>query len=157
MAISEALLDTGASIWFATHFVELARVLADRPGVLNLHLASNTSIGEGGLPQLTMLYKANAGTVDDENHYGIALARAIGMPESFINCAETVANDLRQRRESNRQSSDAYKEIHRRRLALNLYEAIDQAKKSPNKETISGYLQRLREQYNLRLKEIEEM
>ncbi|KAK4085152.1 uncharacterized protein Triagg1_142 [Trichoderma aggressivum f. europaeum] len=157
MAISEALLDTGASIWFATHFVELARVFADRLGVLNLHLASNTSVGEGGLPQLTMLYKANAGTVDDENHYGIALARAIGMPESFINCAETVANDLRKRRESNRQSSDAYKEIHRRRLALNLYEAINQAKKSPNKDTISGYLTRLREQYILRLKEIEEM
>ncbi|KAL6818405.1 muts domain V domain-containing protein [Trichoderma sp. SZMC 28013] len=157
MAISEALLDTGASIWFATHFVELARVFADRLGVLNLHLASNTSVGEGGLPQLTMLYKANAGTVDDEDHYGIALARAIGMPESFINCAEVVANDLRERRESNRQSSDTYKEIHRRRLALNLYEAINQAKKSPNKETISGYLDRLREQYILRLKEIEEM
>ncbi|KAL7960411.1 muts domain V domain-containing protein [Trichoderma compactum] len=157
MAISEALLNTGASIWFATHFVELARVFADRLGVLNLHLASNTSVGEGGLPQLTMLYKANAGTVDDENHYGIALARAIGMPGSFINCAEVVANDLRKRRESNRQSSDAYKEIHRRRLALNLYEAINQAKKSPNKETISTYLDRLREQYILRLKEIEEM
>ncbi|KAL5092472.1 hypothetical protein Trisim1_001725 [Trichoderma cf. simile WF8] len=157
MAISEALLDTGASIWFATHFVELARVFADRIGVLNLHLISNTSVGEGGLPQLTMLYKADSGTVDDESHYGIALARAIGMPQSFINCAETVANDLRKRRESNRQSSDAYKEIHRRRLALNLYEAINQAKKSSNKETISGYLKRLREQYMSRLQEIEEM
>ncbi|KAJ4854978.1 mutS domain V domain-containing protein [Trichoderma breve] len=157
MAISEALLNTRASIWFATHFVELARVFADRIGVLNLHLLSSTSVGEGGLPQLTMLYKADAGTVDDENHYGIALARAIGMPQSFINCAETVANDLRKRRESNRQSSDAYKEIHRRRLALNLYEAINQAKKSSNKETISGYLKRLREQYMVRLQEIEEM
>ncbi|KAL7911829.1 muts domain V domain-containing protein [Trichoderma velutinum] len=157
MAISEALLDTGASIWFATHFIELARVFADRLGVLNLHLASNTSVEEGGLPRLTMLYKATAGTVDDGNHYGIALARAIGMPESFIDCAEAVANDLRKRRESNRQSSDAYKEMHRRRLALNLYEAIKQAKSSSNKEIISGYLKRLREEYILRLREIDEM
>ncbi|EHK18134.1 uncharacterized protein TRIVIDRAFT_194557 [Trichoderma virens Gv29-8] len=157
MAISEALIDTGASIWFATHFVELARVLADRPGVLNLHLASNTSVGDGGIPQLTMLYKATAGTVDDENHYGIALARAIGMPESFINCAESVANDLRKRRESNRQSSESYKEIHRRKLVLNLYEAIKQANNSSNKEALPGYLKRLQEEYILRLTEIEEM
>ncbi|UKZ79791.1 hypothetical protein TrVFT333_007553 [Trichoderma virens FT-333] len=157
MAISEALIDTGASIWFATHFVELARVLADRPGVLNLHLASNTSVGDGGIPQLIMLYKATAGTVDDENHYGIALARAIGMPESFINCAESVANDLRKRRESNRQSSESYKEIHRRKLVLNLYEAIKQANNSSNKEALPGYLKRLQEEYILRLTEIEEM
>jgi DNA mismatch repair protein MSH4 len=157
MAISEALIDTGASIWFATHFIELSRVLADRPGVLNLHLASNTSIGEGGIPQLTMLYKATAGTADDEHHYGIVLARAMGMPDSFIRVAETVANDLRSRRESNRQSSASYKEMHRRKLLLNLYEALKQAANSSNKEALLGYLKRLQEDYIARLKEIEEM
>lgn len=157
MAISEALIDTGASIWFATHFIELARVLADRPGVLNLHLASNTSIGEGGIPHLTMLYKATAGTVDDEHHYGIVLARAMGMPNSFIEVAEKVANDLRSRRESNRQNSESYKEIHRQKLMLNLYEALKQAAKSSNPEALLGYLTRLREDYLERLQEIEEM
>ncbi|KAL7935474.1 DNA mismatch repair protein [Trichoderma chlorosporum] len=157
MAMSEALIDTGASIWFATHFVELARVLSDRSGVLNLHLASNTSIGEGGIPQLTMLYKATAGTVDDEHHYGIALARAIGMPESFVNRAESVADDLRKRRESNRQSSASYKEIHRRKLVLSLYAALKQAQNSSNKEALPGYLKRLQREYISRLKDIDDM
>ncbi|PNP46790.1 hypothetical protein TGAMA5MH_01742 [Trichoderma gamsii] len=157
MAISEALIDKGASIWFATHFIEMARVLADRPGVLNLHLASNTSIDEGGMPQLNMLYKATAGTVDDEHHYGIVLARAMGMPSSFIEVAETVANDLRRRRESNRQNSESHKEIHRQKLMLNLYEALKQAAKSSNPEALLGYLRRLREDYLERLQEIEEM
>ncbi|KAH6608512.1 DNA mismatch repair protein [Trichoderma cornu-damae] len=157
MAISEALIDTGASIWFATHFIELARVLADRPGVLNLHLASQTSVGEGGIPQLTMSYKATAGTVDDEHHYGIVLARAMGMPDSFIEFAEYVANDLKKRRESKQQSSASQKEMHRRKLDLNLYEALQQAAKSSNQEALLGYLKRLQEEYILRLKEIEDM
>ncbi|KAL6904249.1 muts domain V domain-containing protein [Trichoderma evansii] len=157
MAISEALIDTGASIWFATHFIELARVLADRPGVLNLHLASSTSIGEGGIPQLTMLYKATAGTVDDEHHYGIVLARAMGMPSSFIEVAENVANDLKSRRESNQQNSESYKEMHRQKLMLNLYEALKQAANSSNTEALLGYLRRLQEDYIVRLQEIEDM
>lgn len=157
MAISEALIDTGASIWFATHFIELARILADRPGVLNLHLASNTSIDEGGIPQLTMLYKATAGTVDDEHHYGIVLARAMGMPSSFIEVAEKVANDLRNKRESNRQNSESCKEMHRQKLMLNLYEALKQAANSSNMEALLGYLRRLQEDYIVRLQEIEDM
>ncbi|ETS04648.1 hypothetical protein M419DRAFT_73388 [Trichoderma reesei RUT C-30] len=157
MAISEALIDTGASIWFATHFVELARILADYPGVLNLHLASDTSVGEGGIPQLTMLYNATAGIVNDEHHYGIALARAIGMPDSFIKFAEHVADDLRKRRESSRQSSEYYKEKQRDKLVQNLYEALEEAKKSLNGEALPGYLKRLEEEFNLRLQEIDEM
>ncbi|UKZ66454.1 uncharacterized protein TrAtP1_007628 [Trichoderma atroviride] len=61
MAISEALIDTGAYIWFATHFIELARALENRPGVLNLHLASNTTIGEGGDPSLKYALQSHCG------------------------------------------------------------------------------------------------
>lgn len=157
MAISEYLIDSGASIWFATHFIELARVLADHPGVLNLHLKSETSVGEGGIPQLTMLYKATAGTVDDEHHYGIVLARSIRMPEKFIEFAEYVANDLRQRRESNRRSAASYKETQRRKLMVNLHEALKQASNHANTEALPGYLERVREEYLEQLKEIEDM
>ena len=41
IAIAEALIQSKAATWFATHFIELAQVLTDRPGVLNLHLASS--------------------------------------------------------------------------------------------------------------------
>lgn len=152
-AISEALIHTGASIWFATHFIDLARVLEHCPGVLNLHLASKTSF-KGGILHLNMLYKATTGTVDDEHHYGILLARAMGMPDGFIEHAEKVANDLRSRRESNRQNSESYKEAHRQSLMLNLYETLKQAAKSSNP---LWYLRLLREEYLERLQEIEEM
>ncbi|RFU76600.1 dna mismatch repair msh4 [Trichoderma arundinaceum] len=157
MAISEALVDTRASIWFATHFIELAQVLADSPTVLNLHLASRTTVSEGGLPQLMMSYKATAGTADDEHHYGIVLARAMGMPDSFTEFAEHVANDLRRRRESNRQSSASFKEMRRQRLALNLYEALKIVADSADKDVPVGYLKSLQEEYILRLKAIDDM
>lgn len=64
IAMSEALIQTQASVWFATHFADLARVLGDRPEVLNLHLAAKSSETSDGLPHLKMLYKATAGTVD---------------------------------------------------------------------------------------------
>ncbi|UPK91984.1 hypothetical protein LCI18_002919 [Fusarium solani-melongenae] len=43
IAMSEALIQSKASVWFATHFGDLTRVFAQRPGVLNLHLAATTS------------------------------------------------------------------------------------------------------------------
>ncbi|KND89999.1 MutS protein [Tolypocladium ophioglossoides CBS 100239] len=114
VAMSEALIRTKASTWFATHFAELARVLGDRPGVLNLHLAAKSSETSDGLPHLKMLYKATAGIVDDEEHYGIHLARAIGLPPSFIKKAEEVADDLGLKRELNRRSSEPRKLVARR-------------------------------------------
>lgn len=157
IAMSEALIDSKASIWFATHFVDLARVLADRPGVLNLHLASNSSSTVEGLPQLTMLYKATAGTINDEEHYGIHLARALGMPPGFIAKAEMVANGLKLKRAANQQSSESRKLQLRRRLILNLHEALKQARDSGSEEALPGYLERLQEEFIVRMEEIDGM
>lgn len=157
IAISEALIQTKASAWFATHFAELARVLGDRPGVLNLHLAAKSSETNEGLPHLMMLYKATAGTVDDQEHYGIHLARAIGLPPSFIEKAEEVADDLRLKREANRQSSESRKLVARRKLLLNLHEALQQARDSGSEEALPGYLQRLQAEFIIRMEELDNM
>ena len=154
VAMSEALIQSKASVWFATHFIELARALADRPGVLNLHLAAKNSVREDGLPQLTMLYKVASGMIDEDENYGITLARAVGLPPSFIHKAEEVANDLRQKRAANRQNSDSGKVMARRRLILNLHEALKQAKESGNEEALPGYLQRLQEEFVIRMEEV---
>lgn len=147
IAMSEALIESKASVWFATHFAELARVLADRPGVLNLHLAADNAILEDGMPHITMLYKATAGTVDDSQHYGIHLARALGLPPSFIEMAEHVASNLRQKRESKLQSSASRKLNARRKLILNLHAALLQARDSGSDEALPGYLVRLQEEF----------
>jgi DNA mismatch repair protein MSH4 len=157
IAMSEALIQSRASVWFATHFIDLTKVLADRPGVLNLHLAATSSTTEDGLPHITMLYRATSGAIRDEEHYGINLARAIGLPQSFIDKAEEVAKDLRRKREASKRSSESAKLIARRKLILNLQDALKQAKESGSEEALPGYLQRLQEEFVSRMEEIESM
>ncbi|KJZ80100.1 hypothetical protein HIM_00814 [Hirsutella minnesotensis 3608] len=155
IAVSEALIEKKASVWFATHFVDLARILAERPGVLNLHLASQSSETPTGLPHLKMLYKATAGALDDEAHYGIHLARAFGLPLSFIQKAEEVARSLRQKREASRQTSESRRLVVRRKLLLNLHAALVQARDSGSEEALPGYLRRLQEEFVHRMEELE--
>lgn len=155
IAMSEALVQSKASVWFATHFTDLTRVLADRPGVLNLHLAADSSTTVDGLPQITMLYKATAGAINDEQHYGINLARAIGLPQTFIEKAEAVAKDLRQKREASKRSSESTKLSARRKLILNLHEALKQARDSGSEEALPGYLSRLQEEFIVRMEEVD--
>ena len=37
------LLDIKALVWFATHFREVAKIMGERNGVVNLHLAVDVS------------------------------------------------------------------------------------------------------------------
>jgi DNA mismatch repair protein MSH4 len=154
IAMSEALIQTRASVWFATHFLELARVLNGRPGVLNLHLAATTSTTREGLPHVTMLYKVTAGSINDDQHYGIDLARAMALPASFIKRAEEVAKALRQGRREQQQNSESRKLTARRNLILTLYEALQQARDSGSDASLPGYLRHLQEEFILRMEEL---
>lgn len=157
IAMSEALIQRKAYVWFATHFTDLTKVLSDRPGVLNLHLAAESSTTREGLPHITMLYKVTAGANSGEDHYGINLARAIGLPRSFIKKAEDVAKDLRRKREASKQSSESTKLLARRKLILNLHGALKQARESGSEEALPGYLRRLQEEFIIRLEEVDSM
>ncbi|KAF9765341.1 hypothetical protein IL306_002429 [Fusarium sp. DS 682] len=157
IAMSEALIQTKASVWFATHFIDLTKVLTDHPGVLNLHLAATTSTTEDGLPHITMLYKATSDATRGEEHYGINLARAIGLPQSFIDKAEEVAKDIKRRRETSKRSSESTRLITRRKMILNLQDSLRQAKDSASEESLPGYLQRLQEQFVARMEEVDNM
>ncbi|KAJ4138368.1 MutS protein msh4 [Fusarium equiseti] len=157
IAMSEALIQSRASVWFATHFIDLTKVLADRPGVLNLHLAATSSTTQEGLPHITMLYKATSGAIKGEEHYGINLARAMGLPQSFIDKAEEVANDIRTKREASKRSSESSRLIARRKLILNLQDALKQAKETGSKETLPGYLRRLQEEFVSRMSELDNL
>ncbi|KAK3192314.1 MutS protein msh4 [Lecanicillium sp. MT-2017a] len=156
IAIAEALIQRKAATWFATHYQELARVLADRPGVLNLHLASSCVPGESGVPHLTMLYKAKKGPESDELNYGINLAKAIGLPKTFIEKAEEVSQDLRARREASHRTTKAAQVLERRQLILNLHEALCQANTCGIDEALPGYLKQLQEEFILRMAEIDD-
>ena len=148
-----------------------AQVLTDRPGVLNLHLATNVEMedvkrgaglpGEGNdqIPKMTMLFKISAGPFREEN-YGLHLARAIGFPCNFLTLAESVSNALRNRREASKQQSQARRLAARRRLVLSLHETLQQASESYMEQDIdegvsAGYLHEVMAEFILRMEEIE--
>lgn len=155
IAMAEGLVQSRAMVFFATHFSELAQVLEDRPGVLNLHLATETTIADDDVPKMTMLYKIESGPVQEEN-YGIKLARAIGFPWRFINVAEDVAHALTRASEARKQSSESRKLARRRKLVLNLRETLQQAHDSDmDDETLRLYLQRLQTEFIKRMEDID--
>ncbi|KAI1415853.1 DNA mismatch repair protein-like protein MutS [Hypoxylon sp. FL1857] len=155
LAISEALIQSNSLIWFATHFQQLAKVLGSRPGVLNLHLATEAHDMNGDSPKMTMLYKITSGPVQEE-HYGLNLARAIGFPDRFIEVAEDVSKTLAETIEKKRQNSQSRKLLRRRKLILNLHDTLLQLRESDMDDAALGsYLKRLQDEFVSRMDEID--
>lgn len=157
IAISEALVQSKASVWFATHFIELAKALSDRPGALNLHLTAKNILTDEGIPQITMLYKVASGTRDEGDRYGINLARALGFPQAFIDKAEEIATDLAMKRDAGGQDIRVRHQLTRRHVVLDLYESLRQAMDCGDDANLSRYLQRLRDEFVLRMEEADKM
>lgn len=155
IAMAEALIQSNALVFFATHFTELAEVLEDRPGVINLHLATETTVTEDNIPKMTMLYKVGSGPIQEEN-YGIKLARAIGFPEGFLDFAEEVTNALKHNAEAKKQNSESRKLALRRKLILNLRETLQQAHDSDmDEDTLRSFLKRLQSEFISRMENID--
>ncbi|KAK2014540.1 muts domain V [Colletotrichum eremochloae] len=155
LAMGEALLQSHSVVWFATHFTELADVLVNHPGVLNLHLATRISTTDNSVPKMTMLYKVESGKTKD-TMYGITLAKAMPFPKRFLEVAEQVAVSLSQRREQKKLGSETRKTLSRRKLLLNLHDHLKQVSNSELDEpAMRSYLIRLREEFILRMYAIE--
>ncbi|KAJ1331009.1 DNA mismatch repair protein MSH4 [Microdochium nivale] len=155
LAISEALLQSGSTVWFATHFHQLARILGSRPGVLNLHLSATVSNTNDQDSKMTMLYKVNSGIVQ-KTRYGLNLARAIGLPERFIDVAENVAKRLETENESKKQKSEHQRLFKRRRLILNLEETLSQLQTTDmENDVLRSYLEKLQGEFVQRMEAID--
>ena len=120
IAISEALIESRAFIWFVTHFQDLAKVLAERSGVVNKHMTVEL---EPERDRMTMMYRIADGYCQDE-HYGIALAKIANLPREVIEVAEEVSKDLKRRTEAKKRSSKTIAIARRRKLILNLREQL---------------------------------
>ncbi|KAK6954798.1 hypothetical protein Daesc_004767 [Daldinia eschscholtzii] len=167
MAISEALIQSNTLTWFSTHFQQLgepsnidrvrtAKVLGNRPGVLNLHLATEVYETDSGNPKMTMLYRVTSGQIQ-EDHYGLNLARAIGFPERFIEVAEEVSKTLAESIERKKQNSQSRKLLRRRKLILNLHDTLLQLQESDmDDDALGSYLRRLQSEFVSRMDEIEQ-
>ncbi|KAI3322005.1 muts domain V-domain-containing protein [Xylariaceae sp. AK1471] len=151
LAISEALIQSGSIVWFATHFEELTKILGGRPGVLNLHLATDVSHSSQNQGRMAMLYKIKSGPVQ-ENNYGLNLARAMGFPERFIQRAQDVSQALAESMERKKDTSESRRLIRQRKLILNLAETLNQLRGSDMDDAALGsYLRRLQDVFVIRM------
>lgn len=92
IAIAEALVESNALVWFVTHFHELAMTMAERTGVINLHLAADISRDRS---RMTMLYKINEGPAPNKS-YGLELAKLVDLPDDVLDSAQRVSEQLSQ-------------------------------------------------------------
>lgn len=149
IAIAEALIESRALVWFVTHFRDLPKILAERNGVVNLHLAVDNNQDE----KMEMLYRVSSGAVQDQ-HYGLKLARVIPLPLDVIEHAELVSATLDQamQRKKSEGTSLAIIVARKRRLLLNLKEHLAQAKDgSMDDEDLTQWLKDLQREFVVRM------
>jgi DNA mismatch repair protein MSH4 len=170
LAVCEALVESRALVWFATHFRELTQILAERSGVVNLHMRV-----EVGSPvfakkncgmtvrtqmeaqdKMTMLYKIADGSVKDE-HYGLVLARVVQLPQSIIERAMQVSMALTKRRDTAKKNSEAYRVARKRKLVMKLFETLVQARNGRlDDEALKSWLTRVMEDFVERMGQLSE-
>lgn len=120
VALAEALLASHTLVWFATHFHDLARILSERSGVINLHLAANIS---EDVSKMTMLYQIAKGPVPDRR-YGLALAKLVDLPPAVLQVAESISETLDQLARQRNCNSRTVAIAKKRRLLLSLREQL---------------------------------
>lgn len=151
ISIAEALVDSHALVWFATHFRDLARIMAERAGVVNLRLAVQLSEAH----RMTMLFRVEEGHVQ-EKFYGIALARVLPFPPQVLEVAQTVSKYLHENAERRASSSKALATARKRKLVLHLREQLLQAYNgSIDGEELRLWLQRLQGEFAIKMAAIE--
>ena len=155
IAIAEALIGSHSLVWFVTHFRDLAVVLGERSGVVNLHLAAEISISNDAT-QMTMLYKIAEGPVTNQ-FYGLTLAKLVDLPPDVLNVAQRVSRRLDEIAQQ-RHSSSKHLEIARKcNLILSLREQLFQARDGTIQgEALRKWLKKLQDDFLLRMAAVDE-
>lgn len=154
IAIAEALVASRALVWFATHFRELATIMAERSGVVNFHLKVEMG-GHEDPNAMTMLYRIAEGAVQ-EQHYGLALAKVVPLPQRVIDVAEQVAQRLEGDVKRRQKTSPAVIRERRRKLLLTLKEHLVQAYQGTMEgEVLASWLKQLQKEFIKRMTAIE--
>lgn len=153
IAIAEALVESHALVWFATHFRDLARIMAERSGVINLHLAVELSPEAS---KMTMLYRIAEGHVWDR-FYGITLAKLVSLPQQVLDVAQRVSEDLNRIADHHRGDSRAIALARKRNLILRLKEQLVLARNGTMEgEKLRKWLKRLQDEFALRMAAVDE-
>ncbi|MCJ1395492.1 MutS protein msh4 [Xylographa bjoerkii] len=152
IAIAEAMIESKALVWFVTHFRDLARFLAERPGVVNLHLAVDMANAD----RMLMLYKIASGYVQ-EDHYGIALAKVVDLPLRVIEVAEEVSRALKASSKRKKKHCKTVVQARRNKLLLGLREQLRQAKEGNMQgEVLRSWLKKLQDEFVRRMSALDD-
>ncbi|KAI9785236.1 MAG: MutS protein msh4 [Peltula sp. TS41687] len=147
LSVAEALVESRALVWFATHFTDLAKIMSERNGVINLHLAVEMTDAQ----TMTTLYKISDGCVTVQ-HYGLALAGVVDLPSAVLEVATNVSETLSQQIERRRRTSQASALARRRNLILSLKETLIQARDgSMEGVVLASWLRRLQAEFVARM------
>ena len=153
VAISEALIESHALVWFATHFLDLTAIMAERSGVINLHLAAEISQDAS---KMTMLYKLVEGPVTNK-FYGIALAKLVDLPPRVLEDATKVSEKMNQLVARRYSKSRELIITRKRNLILLLREQLLQARDGSMEDSALGkWLDKLQNEFALRMAGIDE-
>ncbi|KAJ5447262.1 DNA mismatch repair protein MutS core [Penicillium cf. griseofulvum] len=120
VALAEALISSKALVWFVTHFHDLAQILAERSGVINLHLAADIAPDAS---KMTMQYRIAEGPVPDRR-YGLVLAKLADLPPAVLNKARSVSEAMDRLAKRRNSSSRAVAIAQKRKLLLSLREQL---------------------------------
>lgn len=152
LAIAEALTQSRAFVWFATHFTDLAHIMAERNGVMNKHLAVDTRDAD----TLTMLYCLTDGVVA-EQAYGLQLAKVLPLPPDLLEYATHVSGRLTAQAARRKKASLAVVRARRRKLVLTLKEQLVQAKNGAmNGAVLGSWLRELQREFVVRMVAIDD-
>lgn len=153
IAIAEALIESQALVWFVTHFRDLALIMAERSGVVSLHLAAEISPDAS---QMLMLYKIAEGP-DTNQFYGLAVAKLVDLPSSVLETAQRVSESLNELTKRRHSKSRAQMLSRKRNLMLSLREQLLHARNGALEgEELRNWLKRLQDTFALRMASIEE-
>lgn len=153
IAIAEALIQSNALVWFVTHFQDLATILAQRSGVISLHLAAEIWPDAS---KMTMLYKIAEGP-NTSQFYGLALAKLVDLAPVVLQTACRVSEQLNKISERRHGKSRALTVARKRNLLLSLREQLLQARNGNLKgDMLRKWLKKLQDDFALRMAAIDE-
>jgi len=152
LAIAGALVQSRALVWFVTHFRDIANIMAERSGVVALHMSVDMSEEN----KMEMLYRISNGTVQEE-HYGLKIARILPLPPDVLEHAEVVSYTLEQQMKRKKTPSVAIIQARRRKLLLSLKESLVQAKNgSMDDEALREWLKDLQREFVMNMSALDD-
>ncbi|KAK9369082.1 muts domain V-domain-containing protein [Lipomyces kononenkoae] len=168
LAISEVLVDSNATIFFSTHFLEVAEILGPRVGVASLHMRVDMEeASDGGAGKLKMLYKIADGRNTLNRHYGLKLASVLPFPKVMLERATDIAETLTAAGAAARQAGEQTSVARKRKAVQEVYISLrslyefcaskfgdeagdddeDAKAKTHNDKMIATWLARLQEEF----------